>query len=113
MSVSDVAGCAAGESTDMRAARASYQTKGIVAVHDTIKLPVNGFHRSGTTLLCEDVRLEELASAEGTPLYVYSAGTIASRPHESSSPRRLAARRLGHGLIVPALQRPGRAATFK
>ena len=40
---------------------------------------MNGFHRSGTTLLCEDVRLEELASAEGTPLYVYSAGTIASR----------------------------------
>ena len=30
-------------------------------------------------MLCEDVRLEELASAEGTPLYVYSAGTIASR----------------------------------
>src|SRR6185295_8165981 len=55
------------------------QTKGIAAVHDTINLPVSAFHRSGTTLLCEDVRLEELASAEGTPLYVYSAGTIASR----------------------------------
>jgi diaminopimelate decarboxylase len=29
--------------------------------------------------MCEEVALEEVAAAEGTPLYVYSAGTIAER----------------------------------
>ena len=40
---------------------------------------MNGFHRSDRYLLCEEVSLDELASTEGTPLYVYSAGTITSR----------------------------------
>jgi diaminopimelate decarboxylase len=40
---------------------------------------VNGFHRSDNALVCEGVPLEELAAAEGTPLYVYSAGTITTR----------------------------------
>jgi diaminopimelate decarboxylase len=40
---------------------------------------VNGFHRDNGRLVCEGVSLEELAASEGTPLYVYSAGTIAAR----------------------------------
>jgi len=40
---------------------------------------VNGFHRLDNVLLCEGVSLLELAASEGTPLYVYSAGTITSR----------------------------------
>jgi len=40
---------------------------------------VDAFHRLDHTLHCEDVPLPALADAEGTPLYVYSAGTIASR----------------------------------
>ena len=38
-----------------------------------------GFHRDGATLLCDGVPLDRIASAEGTPLYVYSAATIAAR----------------------------------
>lgn len=38
-----------------------------------------GFQRDGTTLVCDDVPLDRIASAEGTPLYVYSAATIAAR----------------------------------
>ena len=40
---------------------------------------MEGFHRLNTALHCEDVSLAELADAEGTPLYVYSAGTITAR----------------------------------
>lgn len=40
---------------------------------------MNGFHRLDDTLICEGVSLVELAASEGTPLYVYSAGTITSR----------------------------------
>jgi len=40
---------------------------------------VETFHRLNHTLHCEDVPLTTLADAEGTPLYVYSAGTITSR----------------------------------
>jgi diaminopimelate decarboxylase len=40
---------------------------------------VEGFHRLNNALHCEGVSLAELAAAEGTPLYVYSAGTIAAR----------------------------------
>ncbi len=40
---------------------------------------MDAFHRLDHTLYCEDVPLPALADAEGTPLYVYSAGTIASR----------------------------------
>ena len=40
---------------------------------------MNGFHRQANRLLCEEVSLADLAAAEGTPLYVYSAATIASR----------------------------------
>ena len=35
-----------------------------------------GFHRHEGTLLCERVPLEQLATAVGTPAYVYSAGAI-------------------------------------
>ncbi len=38
-----------------------------------------GFHRQGAALSCDGVPLATIAAAEGTPLYVYSAGTIASR----------------------------------
>lgn len=38
-----------------------------------------GFHREGGALLCDDVRLSEIARAEGTPLYVYSASIITQR----------------------------------
>jgi diaminopimelate decarboxylase len=40
---------------------------------------LEGFHRLTNALHCEGVSLAELADAEGTPLYVYSAGTIAAR----------------------------------
>jgi len=40
---------------------------------------VNGFHRLDNVLMCEGVSLADLAASEGTPLYVYSAGTITSR----------------------------------
>jgi diaminopimelate decarboxylase len=40
---------------------------------------VEGFHRLNNALHCEGVSLAELATAEGTPLYVYSASTIAAR----------------------------------
>jgi diaminopimelate decarboxylase len=40
---------------------------------------VTGFQRIDDTLTCDGVPLEELAAAEGTPLYVYSAATITSR----------------------------------
>ena len=38
-----------------------------------------GFQRDGTTLVCDGVPLDRIASAEGTPLYVYSAATITAR----------------------------------
>jgi diaminopimelate decarboxylase len=37
---------------------------------------VNGFYREGSSLVCDGVPLDRIASAEGTPLYVYSAATI-------------------------------------
>jgi diaminopimelate decarboxylase len=40
---------------------------------------VTGFFRQGPALVCDGVPLADLASAHGTPLYVYSAATIASR----------------------------------
>ena len=40
---------------------------------------MTGFHRHQGTLACDGVPLAELAAAEGTPLYVYSAATIVSR----------------------------------
>jgi len=40
---------------------------------------LEGFHRLNNALHCEGVSLAELAAVEGTPLYVYSAGTIATR----------------------------------
>lgn len=40
---------------------------------------VTGFYRDNDTLKCEAVALDELAAAEGTPLYVYSSATITSR----------------------------------
>jgi diaminopimelate decarboxylase len=40
---------------------------------------LEGFHRLSNALHCERVSLAELAAAEGTPLYVYSAETIAAR----------------------------------
>jgi diaminopimelate decarboxylase len=40
---------------------------------------VVGFYRRGETLVCDGVSLADLADEHGTPLYVYSAATIASR----------------------------------
>jgi diaminopimelate decarboxylase len=40
---------------------------------------VTGFFRQGPALVCDGVPLADLATAHGTPLYVYSAATIASR----------------------------------
>jgi diaminopimelate decarboxylase len=40
---------------------------------------VIGFQREGASLVCDGVPLERIASAEGTPSYVYSAATIAGR----------------------------------
>ncbi len=41
--------------------------------------PVPGFQRINDTLVCDDVPVTEIAAAEGTPLYVYSASTITTR----------------------------------
>ena len=49
------------------------------ALHGTISASVTGFHRVHDALRCEGVPLAEVAAAEGTPLYVYSAATIAAR----------------------------------
>jgi diaminopimelate decarboxylase len=40
---------------------------------------VTGFYRQGPALVCDGVALDGIAAAEGTPLYVYSASTIAGR----------------------------------
>jgi diaminopimelate decarboxylase len=40
---------------------------------------VTGFYRQGAALVCDGVPLASIAAAEGTPLYVYSADTIAAR----------------------------------
>jgi len=40
---------------------------------------VTGFHRQGATLACDGVPLDSIASAHGTPLYVYSAATVVER----------------------------------
>jgi diaminopimelate decarboxylase len=40
---------------------------------------VTGFYRQDAALVCDGVALEPLAAAHGTPLYVYSAATIAAR----------------------------------
>jgi diaminopimelate decarboxylase len=42
--------------------------------------PPTGFTRAGTDeLVCDGVRLSEIAAAEGTPAYVYSAATLRER----------------------------------
>jgi diaminopimelate decarboxylase len=38
-----------------------------------------GFHRRASDLVCDGVPLADIASAEGTPLYVYSAATVRER----------------------------------
>jgi diaminopimelate decarboxylase len=40
---------------------------------------VTGFFRQGPALVCDGVPLADLATAHGTPLYVYSGATIGSR----------------------------------
>ena len=40
---------------------------------------MTGFHRQGATLACDGVPLDSIASAHGTPLYVYSAATVVER----------------------------------
>jgi diaminopimelate decarboxylase len=40
---------------------------------------VTGFYRKNGALVCDEVPLSRIAAAEGTPLYVYSAATIAAR----------------------------------
>src|SRR5713101_3619701 len=68
---SGVAGCAAAESADMRRCLISYTF--------SQKTLVTGFYRQGPALVCDGVALDPIAAAEGTPLYVYSASTIAAR----------------------------------
>lgn len=41
-----------------------------------------GFYKEGNTLLCDGVRLEDLAREHGTPLYVYSAESIRRAYHD-------------------------------
>ncbi|HZT77811.1 MAG TPA: diaminopimelate decarboxylase [Vicinamibacterales bacterium] len=41
--------------------------------------PRAGFHRTADDLRCDDVPLADIAAAEGTPLYVYSAATLRER----------------------------------
>jgi diaminopimelate decarboxylase len=41
--------------------------------------PVTGFYRRDASLVCDGVPLAPIAEAQGTPLYVYSAATIAAR----------------------------------
>jgi diaminopimelate decarboxylase len=52
-------------------------TKGKRALQSAAHVP--GFSSSNGTLLCDGVPLSRIAAAEGTPLYVYSAATIAER----------------------------------
>ena len=109
MRLSGVAGCAAGESTDMRAATESYQmdscrfqvlgfrffvfryrfrvrvfgslqSEPSNGLSSTIELNDwwNGFHRTNNALDCASVPRRARCRG-GTPLYVYSAGTIARR----------------------------------
>ena len=40
---------------------------------------MTGFYRQGSALVCDGVPLDRIAAGEGTPLYVYSAATIAAR----------------------------------
>ncbi|HEV7802500.1 MAG TPA: diaminopimelate decarboxylase, partial [Burkholderiales bacterium] len=40
---------------------------------------MTGFSRQDTTLVCDGVALDPIAALHGTPLYVYSASTIATR----------------------------------
>jgi diaminopimelate decarboxylase len=40
---------------------------------------VTGFYRDGAALVCDGLPLAPIADAHGTPLYVYSAATIAAR----------------------------------
>ena len=40
---------------------------------------MTGFYRQGPALVCDGVPLDRIAAEEGTPLYVYSAATIAAR----------------------------------
>jgi diaminopimelate decarboxylase len=40
---------------------------------------LTGFYRQGPALVCDGVALDGIAAAEGTPLYIYSAATIAAR----------------------------------
>ena len=95
MRVSGVAGCAAGKSTDMhhpvvhkagnklddikRLVPARHADVRSTAVSTIVDAIVTGFLRQQGTLTCDGVPLADLASAEGTPLYVYSAATIAER----------------------------------
>src|SRR5258708_7035227 len=68
---SGVAGGAAAESAEMRLDLISYTFS-----EDAL---VTGFYRQGSALVCDGVPLDRIAAAEGTPLYVYSAATIAAR----------------------------------
>lgn len=88
MRLSGVAGCAPEKSTDMRhlgrttvaGTLESYQKRpkvGKAEVQSSIE--VSGFSTSSGSLLCDGVSLARIAESEGTPLYVYSAGTIVDR----------------------------------
>src|SRR5579862_2522895 len=42
-------------------------------------IPVTGFHRSNSELLCDDLPLSAIADREGTPVYVYSGALLRER----------------------------------
>jgi diaminopimelate decarboxylase len=50
-----------------------------VATGHQLELIVTGFTRTPHELVCDDVSLQVIAEAEGTPLYVYSAAAVRER----------------------------------
>ena len=79
-------GCAAAESADMRLYRDILHAFVLIRlqsrpalISNATERTVTGFVRQGPALVCDGVPLADLAAAYGTPLYVYSAATIAAR----------------------------------
>ena len=62
----------------MRGVRPGRQSRGHLG-ESVLALSTDAFQYRGGKLHCEDVNAEELVAAHGTPLYVYSRGSIVSR----------------------------------
>ena len=62
----------------MRGLRQRRQARGHLGT-SVLTLPVNAFQYRGDKLHCEEVNVEELVAAHGTPLYVYSQSSIVTR----------------------------------